>query len=1291
MSSDRSACPNKYIRDLFAKGGLGDEVAASVADHLAVCHICSDELQRQDQFEGSSIGSSASYHSNVADELSENILTAQPTPPRTVAAVAKSGSRSDKRNVPRGIGRYQIRRALGRGSFGVVYEGDHPVLRSKVAIKVSHSYLASPTRSKLFLEEAELAAKLDHPNIVRVLDADQLPDRRAFIVFEYVESNNLKDFMKTQRLLESVAIDVFCQILTGVRHAHQRGVVHRDLKPSNILIDREYRPRIVDFGLAMCYTEPCFPETTVGTYGYMAPELENGETTRIDARTDIFALGIILAEILCGKTLGWSAKNSTSFRSYLSDAGVPSQYIAICEKCCQFRQQDRFQTVQELLDEIQAIPSQSDDELEDLPELVPVGLQPFRQHQSDLYQSWLSVGAFGRELLGQLRHLEARVDRFGYEPGFSVGLLTGPSGSGKTSFLLAGLLPKLASNVDVHYFDCRVDSPESLRKYLPKQPLAKSEISDRKTLLVLDHFALRHFRDPQELYSILRQADCATLQCLIIADDQVLAEALDLFEELEIPLDPHENLYRMPTLDEKSVGLILLRLGHQQGCLKHGELISQAVVAELAAKGPLPQGSWDLISLQLFVQVNAQEQWDQAFVDNMGTAELWRYEYAKSHLFDKAPRQLLPVLVLACESIGVIDFELIAEQLNDPKVLTEMVPFLEDHSPPIIRKCHSTVSGGAYRYDLAQDYLAPLLQAFIGISMQLGLGNRRSWHQLHRDASQWNSSGSDSDLASVTRLLPYSIAAMTTKLSLREKRYLKKSFARAVRVNVAFLVVMVLLALILFGFRHIQNEGLVRDSLNPDVVMPKRPLDGWYHAPARHRLSDIAGSPAQPLDDRAAALEALSRTRGFPHQAFADLAKTENRSIQERLLKLSTNQQNNSLLRAALEDAYNQNPVSVEQRSESVKLRARMAFHLLLLDRNLEFRQLVDSRSSLFDRYQVANELRHRFSLERLTQATVKAQSDPDSLVAILDSIDQEALIDGRVKAGVARLPLENTLDAVFKQAREIQNVRVAASCLRLLHVLQQPYTVVLDSWDQRSISQSNEDTGFVNSVGLPMIPFEGKSGNTYVSAFEVPYEAISEFRDQQDWFPKTFLCGIPEFQKPGYPATSVIPQTAMEYCNYLSLKEGRKPYYRLVEKRIDQREGVESSSLVSNNSLYTIDPEANGYRLLSDKLWDEIVGEDVLRRGLPNEEEVLRLYANFTENLISKIGKTRPNHSGFYDLLGNSQDLCAVDGKADEFVYCGGMFFDNVAAVYHPTRLTPPNDRAWFIGFRVCCPSDKR
>jgi serine/threonine-protein kinase len=213
------------------------------------------------------------------------------------------------------LGNYQITSVIGEGGMGTVYLGEHRTLRRKAAVKVlKRQYAADANMVKRFVEEARAASAVAHPNIVDIHDVGTLVDGLPFMLMEYLNGESLgRRLARVGRLSPSEARSIVIQASSALEAVHDRGVVHRDLKPDNLflvpdsLVPGGERVKVLDFGVAKLRGDlsgggvNTRSGTLLGTPHYMSPEQCRGLNDLIDARTDIYALGVILYEMLCGE------------------------------------------------------------------------------------------------------------------------------------------------------------------------------------------------------------------------------------------------------------------------------------------------------------------------------------------------------------------------------------------------------------------------------------------------------------------------------------------------------------------------------------------------------------------------------------------------------------------------------------------------------------------------------------------------------------------------------------------------------------------------------------------------------------------------------------------------------------------------------------------------------------------------------------------------------------------------------------------------------------------------------
>ncbi len=200
------------------------------------------------------------------------------------------------------VGHYRIISKIGAGGMGEVYLAEDTKLNRKVALKFLPPHLCQDEDCReRFRREARAAAKLNHPNIVHIYEVAE-HNGRPFFAMEHVEGHSLKDMIRDEQPSLDRIVNLVLQVCEGLAKAHEAGITHRDIKPSNIVMDADGRPRLVDFGLATIQGTDKLTKTgsTLGTVGYMSPEQVQGK--EVDRRSDLFSLGVVLYELISGRT-----------------------------------------------------------------------------------------------------------------------------------------------------------------------------------------------------------------------------------------------------------------------------------------------------------------------------------------------------------------------------------------------------------------------------------------------------------------------------------------------------------------------------------------------------------------------------------------------------------------------------------------------------------------------------------------------------------------------------------------------------------------------------------------------------------------------------------------------------------------------------------------------------------------------------------------------------------------------------------------------------------------------------
>lgn len=673
----------------------------------------------------------------------------------------------DSTQMDQRIGRYRLLRVLGEGAFGRVLLAWDEELRRQVAIKVPQlERFQSPADAEAYLAEARTLASLDHPNIVPVYDVGRTEDGSIYVVSKFIEGTDLKERIEHNRPGIEEAAQLIAVVAQALQHAHQKRLIHRDIKPANILIEEATNtPYVADFGLAIKEEDFLHSMSLAGTPAYMSPEQARGEGHRLDGRSDIFSLGIVLYELLTGKRpfRGSSAQelmvqiSTTEPRSPRELAErVPVELERICLKSLAKKASDRYATAADLADDLlhwNQSPLQEQRNLQ----IVPKGLRSFDAEDADFFLDLLP-GPRNRDGLPEsIAFWKTRMEETDADQTFAVGLIYGPSGCGKSSLVKAGLLPRLSSSVVAVCIEATPEDAETrilrgLRKRLPDLPEVLGLVetlthlrreTGHKVIVILDQFEQWlhvHGTEPEtDLVNALRQCDGGNLQAVVMVRDDFAMAAARFMDLLDIPILQGHNFATVDLFEVEHAEKVLMKFGQAFGKLPaQADKLSEDETAFVSAvaNGLARDGQVVSVRLTLFAEMVKGKPWVLKTLEEVGGTEgigvnfledtfAARTANPKHRQHQQAARDVLKCLLPRVGSDIKGHMRSQAELLdasgyqNRPKEFAELIRIVDGElrlitpTDPAGFQSETETHPEAKYYQLTHDYLVPSLREWL--------------------------------------------------------------------------------------------------------------------------------------------------------------------------------------------------------------------------------------------------------------------------------------------------------------------------------------------------------------------------------------------------------------------------------------------------------------------------------------------------------------------------------------------------------------------------------------------------
>ncbi|MEM6468498.1 MAG: protein kinase [Planctomycetota bacterium] len=789
------------------------------------------------------------------------------------------------------VARYRIDEEIGRGAFGVVYKAWDKQLERPVALKVLHNQ-SLQSNDDLFAE-ARLVAKLEVAGIVSVYDCGIEASGRSFFVTAFLDGVDLRSWLES---IDQDAWDRICglfiRLCDSLSTAHSAGIVHRDIKPSNIIVREGDYPCLLDFGLAIGGLNHGRKGELVGTPAYMSPEQARGEGHLVDARSDLFAVGILLIEALSG-TRPWQAKSSRELLKEIStgqpiairelNKNVPAALERICNKATAPAMSQRYQSISELGDELRWFAEHGRKlhraSSNDAFKIPSRGLRPFTADDANQYWQLVPGQRNARGVPDAVQWWLNRIE----EATHAVLTLYGPSGSGKSSLLHAGVLPFVDSNrtrcitldasewKDAQSMCLHLAKLASLQQSEPDLVSlcqALRDQSDRHVSVVIDQFeqvlTWSDKTDREQVRLAMRQANGRQLQFVLVVRDEFWSAISSWMQDLDAPLRDGRNAMGLKRFQRVHAKKVLQVWADAAGKTDANDrFLEQAI--DLIENG----GRIVPVRLALLATVLGECDWTTSRLRELtDTGSLSGY-YLDSVLGDSASRATRRFneaarAVLRCltPQSGLIRgparswSELQAACIADGQILTESE--LDDLVDLLDRQLHLITptenASTTIHYQLPHDFLVPELRRWLNASgVQTAKG--RASVDLRLATERWTDDRHNGRLAGPIDCVRFGLVTRPTNE--RQRDFVKRSARKHLGRGIGSVAVA---ALLLVGFQYLLlrsgSEAIVQRLITssvdrlPESIAETRRHYAWTKRPLLERLENAVRNDETDVVDR---------------------------------------------------------------------------------------------------------------------------------------------------------------------------------------------------------------------------------------------------------------------------------------------------------------------------------------------------------------------------------------------------------------------------------------------------------